>query len=82
MMNLERMFLSFLIIIFFAISASTAQENNSVFPISPMASPVSTLSSYADLIQYLSEESGIKIILKQRRRHVQINSLLNQKMHI
>ncbi len=76
MMNLKRIFLPLLIIIFFAISVSADQENHVVFAISPMASPVSTLSNYGDFIKYLSEKNGIKIIIKQRRKYYEINSLL------
>jgi phosphonate transport system substrate-binding protein len=41
-----------------------------------MASPDSTLSNYSDFIKYLSEKTGIKILLKQRRKYSEINALL------
>jgi phosphonate transport system substrate-binding protein len=47
-----------------------------VFAISPMASPASTLANYSDFIKYLSEKTDTKIILKQRKKYAEINSLL------
>jgi phosphonate transport system substrate-binding protein len=76
MLNIKEMFLSLLFIIFFAERACPAQEIKVVFAISPMASPVSTLSSYGDFFKYLSKKTGIKIIPKQRRKYAEINSLL------
>ncbi len=55
---------------------SATQEKEIVFAISPMASPVFTFSSYSSFIRYLSEETGTKVILKQRRKYAEINSLL------
>lgn len=75
MISLKKFIFVFLILIF-AAQASTAQKEKIVFAISPMASPVSTLSSYSDFISYLSEKTGTKIILKQRRKYSEINSLL------
>ena len=76
MLNIKEIFLSLLFIIFFAERACPAQEIKVVFAISPMASPVSTLSSYGDFFKYLSKKTGIKIIPKQRRKYAEINSLL------
>ncbi len=53
-----------------------AQEEKIVFAISPMASPASTLSIYSEFIEYISEKTKKKIILKQRRKYAEINSLL------
>jgi phosphonate transport system substrate-binding protein len=75
MCKLRIVFLLFLSI-FFAANISAEAEKEIVFAISPMASPVSTISSYSDFIKYLSEKTGIKIILKQRRKYAEINSLL------
>ncbi len=74
LINLKKGLLVFLIF-FIAAHVSTAQEKI-VFAISPMASPVSTFSSYSNFIRYLSEETGTKVILKQRRKYSEINSLL------
>lgn len=63
--------------IFFAANISAEAENEIVFAISPMASPASTLASYSDFIEYLSEKTGENIILKQRRKYAEINALLN-----
>ncbi len=76
MLNIKEILLSLLFIIFFAERACPAQEIKVVFAISPMASPVSTLSSYGDFFKYLSKKTGIKIIPKQRRKYAEINSLL------
>ena len=75
MINLKNIFLSLLVFVF-AVSISTAQEKEVVFAISPMASPVSTLSGYGDFIEYLSKKTGMNIVLKQRRKYAEINSLL------
>lgn len=58
-----------------SVQASAAQKEI-IFAISPMASPVSTLSNYNEFINYLSEKIGTKVILKQRRTYAEINSLL------
>ncbi|GBE39944.1 ABC transporter, phosphonate, periplasmic substrate-binding protein [bacterium BMS3Bbin08] len=75
MISLKRFIFVFIILIFAAL-ASAAQEKEIVFAISPMASPVSTLSIYGDFIEYLSEKTGIEIVLKQRRKYSEINDLL------
>ena len=75
MINLRNFLLS-LLVLFTAAGVSAAQEKEIIFAISPMASPVSTLSSYGDFIEYLSEKTGIKILLKQRRKYSEINDLL------
>lgn len=75
MINLRKFFLTALIL-FITVSVSASQEKEIVFAISPMASPVSTVSSFSDFINYLSQKTGIKIILKQRRKYSEINSLL------
>jgi phosphonate transport system substrate-binding protein len=62
----------------FALNVTPAQEKEIVFAISPMASPVSTLSSYNDFIKYLSDRTGKKIAIKQRRKYSEINSLLKE----
>ncbi len=62
--------------IFCITNTSVKAENEIVFAISPMASPVSTLSGYGDFIEYLSNKTGMNIILKQRRKYAEINSLL------
>ncbi len=75
MLNFKRVLLSFLLIIL-VLNVAIAQEPEIIFAISPMASPVSTLSSYDDFINYLSQKTGLKVILKQRRKYSDINSLL------
>ncbi|HDH06640.1 MAG TPA: phosphate/phosphite/phosphonate ABC transporter substrate-binding protein [Nitrospirae bacterium] len=75
-MIILRNFLLSLLVLFTATGASAAQEKEIVFAISPMASPVSTLLIYGDFIKYLSEKTGIKIVLKQRRKYSEINDLL------
>jgi phosphonate transport system substrate-binding protein len=75
MVNLRKSFFS-LIIIFIAVSVSASQEKEISFAISPMASPVSTFSSYNDFIKYLSVKTGTKAVMKQRRTYAEINSLL------
>ncbi len=75
MNNLKKILLVFLIL-FLPVSIFAAQGGKIVFAISPMASPASTLSSYNDLIKYLSEKTGTEVILKQRRKYSEINSLL------
>lgn len=77
MSNLK--FLLIFLPIFIAVHAAhvfASQEEEIVFAISPMASPVSTLSSYGDFIDYLSRKTGIQVILKQRRKYSEINALL------
>ncbi len=59
-----------------AVHATAAQKEEIIFAISPMASPVSTLSNYNDFIKYLSDKTGIKVIPKLRRTYEEINSLL------
>lgn len=74
-MFILKKFVSFIIIVFLT-STSVAQENEIIFAISPMASPVSTLSNYGKFMKYLSDKTGSKIVLKQRRKYSEINSLL------
>ena len=59
-----------------SISVSLSSEDEIVFAISPMASPASTLANYSEFIEYLSRKTGTKIILKQRKKYAEINSLL------
>lgn len=61
---------------FISTHIAVASEEELVFAISPMASPVSTVSDYNNFIKYLSEKTGKKIILKQRRKYAEINSML------
>ncbi|MBL7032195.1 MAG: phosphate/phosphite/phosphonate ABC transporter substrate-binding protein [Nitrospira sp.] len=75
MSKLRIVFLLFLSILF-AANISAEAENEVVFAISPMASPVSTLSGFGDFIEYLSEKTGLNIVLKQRRKYSEINDLL------
>lgn len=72
----RRIFFLAALILFIAVSVTASQEKEIGFAISPMASPVSTLSGYGDFIEYLSKKTGIKIILKQRRKYSEINALL------
>lgn len=69
-------FISLFIVVAAHVSASQKEEKEIVFAISLMTSPVSTLSSYNDFVEYLSEKTGTKIILKQRRKYAEINSML------
>ncbi|MBI5663788.1 MAG: phosphate/phosphite/phosphonate ABC transporter substrate-binding protein [Nitrospirae bacterium] len=75
MINLRKFFLAVLVL-FISASVSASQEKEIVFAISPMASPVSTVSSFSDFIDYLSQKTGKKVVLKQRRKYSDINSLL------
>ncbi len=76
MPNFRKLLLIFPILLFVVAHVSATQEEEIVFAISPMASPDSTLSNYSDFIKYLSEKTGIKILLKQRRKYSEINALL------
>ena len=69
-------FVSLFIVVAAHVSAAQKEEKEIVFAISLMTTPVSTLSSYNDFIEYLSEKTGTKIILKQRRKYAEINSML------
>lgn len=75
MISLKK-FLFVSIVLLFAAQVLAAQEEKIVFAISPMASPVSTISSYNNFIKYLSKKTGAEVILKQRRKYAEINSLL------
>ncbi len=77
MFDLKKSFLT-IIFLLFSVNAIAAQEREIVFAISPMASPVSTLSSYNNFIKYLSDRTGKKIAIKQRRKYSEINSLLKE----
>jgi phosphonate transport system substrate-binding protein len=74
MIDLKKIFL--IVLIFLAIAQMAVAEQDIVFAISPMASPASTLSNYADFIAYLSKKTDNKIILKQRKKYAEINALL------
>lgn len=65
-----------LFVILIIVPADTSGKNEIVFAISPMASPVSTLSGYSDFIHYLKHKTGLNIVLKQRRKYAEINTLL------
>jgi len=69
-------YILFLLTLSIADPASAAPEKEIIFAISPMASPVSTVSSFSDFIDYLSKKTGMKVVLKQRRKYSDINSLL------
>ncbi len=71
-------FLIAFLILFISTNISYAKEKEIIFAISPMASPVSTLSYYNDFIRYLSKKTGLMIIPKQRRTYAEINSLLKK----
>jgi phosphonate transport system substrate-binding protein len=58
------------------LNESVAQDKEIVIAVSPMASPVSNLSMYNDFISYLTEKTGYRVIMKQRRKCSEINSLL------
>ena len=77
MFDLKKSFLT-TVFLLFALNVTAAQEKEIVFAISPMASPVSTLSSYSDFIKYISDRTGKKIAIKQRRKYSEINSLLKE----
>jgi len=67
---------SVFIILFITTEVFAAQEKKIVFAISPMASPVTTMSGYGDFINYISKKTGMKVLLKQRRKYAEINELL------
>ncbi len=65
-----------ILFLLYSVNVYAVHEEEIVFAISPMASPVSTLSSYGDFMVYLSERIGKKVEIKQRRKYSEINSLL------
>ncbi|MBI5408762.1 MAG: phosphate/phosphite/phosphonate ABC transporter substrate-binding protein [Nitrospirae bacterium] len=75
-MPLLKRYILLLLVLSIAAPASASPEEEITFAISPMASPVSTLSSFSDFIAYLSKKTGKKVVLKQRRKYSDINSLL------
>jgi phosphonate transport system substrate-binding protein len=75
--NFKNSFLALLILsVFNTFSESVAQDKEIVLAVSPMASPVSNLSMYNDFISYLTKKTGHSVIMKQRRKCSEINSLL------
>ncbi len=74
MINIGKTLLILLVV--FGIANSAIAEQEIVFAISPMASPASTLANYSEFIEYLSQKTDTKIILKQRKKYAEINSLL------
>jgi len=75
MINLRMFFLA-AFVLFITVRGGASQEKQTVFAISPMASPVSTISGYNDFINYLSQKTGMNIVMKQRRKYSEINALL------
>jgi len=63
MINLRVFFLA-AFILFITVRGGASQEKQTVFAISPMASPVSTISGYNDFINYLSQKTGTNIVMK------------------
>lgn len=57
--------------------ASQAKEPL-IFLISPMTSPVSNISKFQPLVNYLEKRLGQKILLKQRKSYQEINELLEK----
>lgn len=53
-------------------------EENWIFLISPMTSPVSTLTKFQPLAKYIEHRTGHKIIVKQRKTYKEINDLLKE----
>ncbi len=74
MINSVKTFL--VLLLFLGVGRMAAAEQEIVFAISPMASPASTLANYSEFIEYLSQKTDTKIILKQRKKYAEINSLL------
>ncbi len=74
MINIVKTLLILLVV--FGIANIAIAEQEIVFAISPMASPASTLANYSEFIEYLSQKTDTKIILKQRKKYAEINSLL------
>jgi len=77
MIAIKRIIL-FIIVLMLSHPACSSGSDIVVFAISPMASPVSTLSGYGNFIEYLSEKTGMSIVLKQRRKYAEINALLKE----
>lgn len=77
MMSCTRTLLIFLILLTPALG-HTAKEEEIVFAVSPTASPTSNLAKYKDFIGYLAEKTGKKVIMKQRRKYSELNSLLQK----
>ncbi len=77
MVRFRKVFLTLLVLSYsIAPNVSYAQEQEIVFAISPKTSPVSTLSNYNDFMKYLSKKIGYTVVIKQRRKNSEINSLL------
>lgn len=74
MVSLKKALLLFLA--FFIAARVAAAEKELVFAISPMASPAAQASSFSELIKYISDTLGKKVVLKQRRKYAEINELL------
>ncbi|WP_353684652.1 phosphate/phosphite/phosphonate ABC transporter substrate-binding protein [Thermodesulfovibrio sp. 3907-1M] len=67
---------SIILIVFLIVSSASAKENYLIFLVSPMVSPVATISNFSEFVKYLEKRTGKKIILKQRRSYDEINELL------
>lgn len=65
-----------ILIIFLIVSSASSKENYLIFLVSPMVSPVATISNFSEFVKYLEKRTGKKIILKQRRSYAEINELL------
>ncbi|BAU23737.1 phosphonate ABC transporter substrate-binding protein [Caldimicrobium thiodismutans] len=76
MLGLRSLVLALLIISFF-VSILRAEEQL-IFLISPMTSPVSTLSKFQPLAKYLEHRLSKKIVIKQRNNYQKINENLAQ----
>lgn len=57
---------------------SLRAEEPLIFLISPMTSPVSTLSKFQPFVRYLENRLGRKILLKQRKTYEEINRLIGE----
>lgn len=72
-------FVIFFLMGFFSFSSLSLQaEDSLIFLISPMTSPVSTLSKFDPFAKYLENRLGKKVIIKQRKSYEEINKLLGE----
>ncbi|MCS7150599.1 MAG: phosphate/phosphite/phosphonate ABC transporter substrate-binding protein [Caldimicrobium sp.] len=75
MLFMRGIFLSLFLLSFFA----TAEAKDELtFLISPMTSPISTLTKFHPLVDYLEKRLGKKIKLKQKKTYKAVNELLMQ----
>ncbi|MEZ0343568.1 MAG: phosphate/phosphite/phosphonate ABC transporter substrate-binding protein [Caldimicrobium sp.] len=77
-MSVLKKLVRYLLLLFCLFPLNLRADDSLIFLISPMTSPVSTLSKFYPFAKYLENRLGKKVIIKQRKTYEEINKLLGE----